>query len=73
MASAFAELLIEARDRLRAKYRKPVTLSFDWDGTDTPDAWKAWHNGDPKPVCAVGIAGEQALRNLVERLRAEDG
>lgn len=70
--SAFAELLTEARDVLRARQRRAVALHFDWDGTDGPESWRAWHDPAPgeKLVTYSGMAGEQALRMLVEALRA---
>lgn len=63
--SAFAQLLIEARDTLRRRYRKAVGLHFDWDGTDGTRSWSAWWDDGP---VFFGSSGEESLRRLVEGL-----
>lgn len=68
MASAFADLLVEARDSMRKVGRKSIALHFDWDGGSAPDSWKCW--ADDVPGVYVGMAGEESLRRLVEELRA---
>lgn len=72
--SAFAELLEEARDRLRQRHRQAVPLAFDWDATSGPESWSAWANiyvpGTDSRRCYFGSTGEEALRRLVEALRA---
>ena len=74
--SAFADLLVEARDRLRVRYRTTVALHFDWDGDGGPEAWKAWYGATSasgaRSYVVAGSTGEEALRRLVDRIRAED-
>lgn len=71
--SPFAQLLAEAQDILRTRQRRTVGLHFDWDGDSGPESWKAWHDAAPGEAVKVysGMAGEQALRRLVEALRGE--
>lgn len=70
MKSAFALLLEEARDRLRRRWRRDVALHFDWDGSAREDSWTAWYDVADEYEVFRGCAGEQALRRLVEALRA---
>lgn len=64
--SAFAALLIEARDTLMRLQRRQVGVHFDWTGGDDAQSWRCWYDDGP---IAFGSAGEEALRRMVEALR----
>lgn len=71
--SAFAELLIEARDLLRERHRVNTPLHFDWEPGANPE-WTAWYPdyiGPQRVQSFGGTAGEEALRRLVESLRVK--
>lgn len=78
--SPFAQLLTEAQSILRARHRRDVGLHFDWDGHNGDDAWKCWADdptllnpatGPSGPYAIfTGVSGEQALRRLVDALKA---
>lgn len=68
--SAFATLLTQATNTLRARQRRAVALHFDFE----PDAvegrtWAAWYYDlEGRPVMFHGRSGEESLRNLADSL-----
>lgn len=82
MKSAFAMLLEEAQAILHREARGYVPIHWVWDGTERDGSWQVWHDGPKLAAMSLnravsqrqvwtGSAGEQAVRRMVEALRAD--